>query len=228
MLKAVVFDLDDTLYPERAFVYSGFRAVAAWVAERTGVPIAESFSELYALFAAGQRHDIFDRWLIQRGFTDVVRVEQLVEVYRSHRPTIAPYPDAPPCLARTRLRRALLTDGYLAVQQRKVEALGIEGYFEVVVYSDTWGREAWKPSPRPFAAALEQLAVAGPEAVYVADNPTKDFLGARQLGMWTVRVRRPDGLYQALEPPTPAYAPHVEIQGLTELEALLMGFTDAG
>ncbi len=226
MLKAVVFDLDDTLYPERAFVYSGFRAVAMWAAERTGVPCAEGFAELRALFDAGQRGDIFDRWLAQRGLA-AVRVEQLVEVYRGHWPAIALYPDVLPCLARTRLRRALLTDGYLAVQRRKVEALGIAGHFETVVYSDVWGREAWKPSPRPFAAALEQLAVDGPEAVYVADNPIKDFVGARQLGMWTVRVRRPDGLYRALEPPTPNHAPHAEVPGLTELEALLAALAGA-
>ena len=31
--------------------------------------------------------------------------------------------------------------------------------------------------------------------VHVADNPLKDFLGAREVGMFTVRLRRPDSEY---------------------------------
>jgi FMN phosphatase YigB (HAD superfamily) len=57
----------------------------------------------------------------------------------------------------------------------------------------------------------------------VADNPCKDFLGARQAGIWTVRVRRPDGLYSHLDPVSAQYAPDVEIESLDGLEAILQG-----
>ena len=42
-LRAVVFDLDDTLYPEHAYARGGYRAVAAWGEERLGLPRAASF-----------------------------------------------------------------------------------------------------------------------------------------------------------------------------------------
>ena len=32
-MKAVIFDLDDTLFPERTYVLSGFRAVGDWISE---------------------------------------------------------------------------------------------------------------------------------------------------------------------------------------------------
>ena len=56
----------------------------------------------------------------------------------------------------------------------------------------------------------------------MADNPNKDFLGARQVGMWTVRVCRPEGLYAHLEPPSAEHAPNVEIETLSDLETSLM------
>lgn len=215
--RAVVFDLDDTLYPERAFVLSGFSAVAAWLAQQE---VADNSTvELAALYESGVRGDTFNRWLASRGLpTDLA--PQMVQVYREHQPAIQPFPGVPGLLARLRRRGrlGLVSDGYLAVQQRKLDALGLASYFDVVVFSDTWGRSAWKPSAKPFAEALAQLDVAAEQAVYVADNASKDFLGARQLGMGAIWLRRPGGEYAHLEPPTPAHAPDVTIASLDELE----------
>ncbi len=54
-LRAVVFDLDDTLYPERAYVLSGFHAVAAWAEEQLKIPRRLGFAELRQLFEDGVR-----------------------------------------------------------------------------------------------------------------------------------------------------------------------------
>ena len=89
---------------------------------------------------------------------------------------------------------------------------------DAIVYSDALGRNAWKPSPLPFKAVLQRLSLSGDEAIYVADNPAKDFRGARQVGMGTVRIRRPDGLHRNLEPRCPSDAPDVEITRLADLE----------
>jgi putative hydrolase of the HAD superfamily len=147
----------------------------------------------------------------------------MVRVYRSHRPVLAPFPEVPRLLARLRprFRLGLLSDGYLAVQQGKLAALGLGGWFDAIVFSDQWGREAWKPSPRPFLAVLEALRVPAERAVYVADNPAKDFLGARRLGIYTARVRRPDGEYAGLTPPTEQHAPHITVGALGELPGAL-------
>lgn len=222
-LRAIVFDLDDTLYPERAYVLSGFQAVAAWAEEHLGIPTTQSLAELHRLFQDGVRGDTFNRWLESHGFQREVWVPQMVQVYRDRNPHITPYPEVPALLQRLRpcYRLGLVSDGSAEVQKRKLAALGLIPSFDVLVFSDEWGRGAWKPNAWPFEAVLERLRLTGPKAVYVADNPSKDFLGARQAGMWTVRVHRPEGLYSHLEPPSPEHAPDVEIETLNRLEAIL-------
>jgi putative hydrolase of the HAD superfamily len=219
-LKAIIFDMDDTLYPEQAFVFSGFRAVAAWAETQWQIPANEGYARLLELFHAGARGDTFNRWLDGYGFPEVAQaVPQLVAVYREHEPEIELFPEVPAILARLkhRFRLGLISDGYLAVQQRKLAALQIAGIFESVIFSDQWGREAWKPAARPYEAALAQLCVSPEEAVYIADNPKKDFLGARQVGMWSIWLRQPEGEYSHLQPASIAHEPHITVQSWPEL-----------
>src|SRR5262245_30522232 len=90
--RTIIFDLDDTLYREHEFVFSGFRAVDLHLESR-GV---KGFGELaISLFVDGQRGNVFDSALTrlsiepERSF-----VSSLVEVYRSHLPTLTLLPDA--------------------------------------------------------------------------------------------------------------------------------------
>ncbi len=41
-IRAVIFDLDDTLYPEPSYVFSGYRAVAKPFARNSGTPVRPS------------------------------------------------------------------------------------------------------------------------------------------------------------------------------------------
>ena len=221
--QAIVFDLDDTLYPERDFVLSGFRAVAQWGEMHLGIQRDQGYAHLCALYESGVRGDTFNRWLAAQGIADARLISQLIQVYREHLPRLTPFPEVPDLLARLhhRYRLGLLSDGYLDVQRRKLVALGLESYFGAIVFSDEWGREAWKPSLKPFQAILQQLKVPASAVIYVADNPLKDFLGARQVGMFTVRIQRSGGEYGHLVPPTPQHAPDHTITDLTELERVL-------
>src|SRR5918996_433557 len=63
MLRAVVFDLDDTLYSERDYAISGFRAVASWAAGHFGTAAGLTHAEFVAIFDGDGRYDTFDRWL---------------------------------------------------------------------------------------------------------------------------------------------------------------------
>lgn len=221
--QAVVFDLDDTLYPERAYVLSGFRAVARWAEARWAIPATQGYEELHTLFAQGVRGDTFNRWLQQHGLDPAPRIPQLVTAYREHEPELAPFAGIPALLARLQLTRpvGLVSDGYLAVQRRKFAALGLAHHFGAVVFSDSWGRAAWKPSPVPFRAVLDQLGAHPEGAVYVGDNPKKDFLGARRLGMATIRLRLLDGEHYTLEPTGDEYAPDRTVGSVADLAALL-------
>src|SRR5262249_29541365 len=192
------------------------------------IPVAEARADLEALFDRGVRRTTFDEWLRARQLPSTPWVAQLVDVYREHSPTLRCFPGVRPLLEalRPRHRLGLARDGPLAVQRKKLAALGLEGCFDAVVFSDEWGPEAWKPSPRPFRIVLERLGVDAMHAVYVADNATKDFLGARRVGMGTVWVRRPGGEYASLEPPSADHAPDRVITDLESLEPALASFDE--
>lgn len=221
--QVVVFDLDDTLYPEREYVLSGFRAVAQWAAEHAGIPAGDGFAGLHALFEQGVRGDTFNRWAALYGHDPAVLVPACVRVYREHTPAIVPFEGVPQLLAalRTHYRLGLISDGYLDVQRRKFAALRLAEYFDAVVFSDELGRAAWKPSPQPFEEVARQLGIAPGAAVYVADNPAKDFLGARRAGMASIWLRRPGGEYTWLTPATPDHLPDLTVATLADLEQIL-------
>lgn len=225
-IHTLVFDLDDTLFTESDYVFGGFRAADKWARRDLGLegfwPTAEN------LFKAGHRGMIFNETLEQLGYPAAAEiVGRLVEVYRHHEPQITLSPDAQEALewARTRFRLVLVSDGYLEVQQRKAVALGLEAIIPKLIFTDTWGREFWKPSPRAFEEVMRVHGGAVGGYVYVADNPRKDFVAPRALGWRTVRIRRADGEHAAYVP-SPAEAADIEIRSLTELKGLLLPLED--
>ncbi len=222
--RAIGFDLDDTLYPERAFVLSGFEAVAGWIEAELGLPKVTTARELTDFFSGGVRGDTFDRWLILHNLPIGSYRERMVEVYRRHKPRLAPYPDVVPALQRLRksFRLGLATEGPAKVQHAKLDALGLRSLLQRVVILGEGDRSRWKPEPWPLERLAEALGVATIEMVYVGDNPHKDFLAARRAGMTSVRIRRPDGMHSAEDPLGPEDAPDGEITDLPGLEAWLM------
>lgn len=192
---AAVFDLDDTLFLERDYVHSGFRAVEPLVRARFGL---DGFAAAaWRLFLDGHRATIFDRVLADAGvpFTPA-DVLELVTAYRRHHPDITLLPDAAEALLRLRERGtpiAVLSDGARESQRAKVRALGLDRLADVVVLTDGYGPGFAKPHPRGFREVETRLP--GTDRVYFADNPQKDFVTPRQLGWTTVRVRRPGGLH---------------------------------
>ena len=219
-LRAVIFDLDDTLFPEEAYVLSGFRAVAAYADEQLGIRVESGFQELSQLYHDDVRGKTFDRWLANREIKPADWVPKLVTIYREHRPKIECFDGVPQLLRElsSKYQLGLITDGWFAVQEAKIEALEIADYFETIVISDQWGRDYWKPHERPFHAALSELGVSPDSAVYVADNPQKDFFAARRIGMHSIRARYAKrGVYGLEEPQSEDYAPDMEIATLAEL-----------
>ncbi|MBG6079388.1 ATP-grasp domain-containing protein [Rubrivivax gelatinosus] len=217
----IVFDMDDTLYPEADFVRSGHRAVAERVWQDLRVDIEP---ELRRRFAAGQRGDLMSAALtaldVEAPQDYVDRV--LVPVYREHVPAIRPHVETVPVLTELRARGhrlALLSDGWADVQRRKLAALDMAGLFDEIVITDELGRHAWKPSPVGFERILTALGVAGDAAMYVSDNPHKDFAGPHRLGMHTVRIVRPGTEHGEALAPAPEHQPQRVIRALHELLA---------
>ena len=89
-----------------------------------------------------------------------------------------------------RFRLGLVTEGRRSAQEAKIRALGLEHWIEAAVILGEDDRAEWKPSRKPFDRILGMLSIAGGEAAYIGDNPQKDFRGAREAGLQTIRIRR--------------------------------------
>ncbi|MEM7362527.1 MAG: HAD-IA family hydrolase [Pseudomonadota bacterium] len=88
-------------------------------------------------------------------------------------------------------RLALITNGNVACQQRKLDATGLGQFFEVVAISETIG--AKKPSPVIFQHCFDALGVDPTAVVMIGDNPANDITGSRELGCMTVFVEGTHG-----------------------------------
>ncbi|MGH9236139.1 MAG: glycosyltransferase [Acidimicrobiales bacterium] len=217
--RLVVLDIDDTLYLERDYVRSGFDAVGAWARAELGVD--DLGERAWAAFEAGVRRTIFDEALAGCGIevTNGV-VPRLVEVYRSHSPTIDMLPDARAWLdaLAPHVTLAVVTDGPLASQQAKAEALMLTRWADLVVFTESLGPGRGKPHPAAFEQLERELGLSGERCAYVADNPAKDFVAPHRLGWRTVRVRRPGGLHAEVPSGGDVDA---EVTSLADLDAAL-------
>lgn len=220
-IHTLVFDLDDTLFAEREFVLSGFRAAGDWARQVLGISgLTETTTRL---FESGCRALVFDKALAELNVEATPEtVAKLVAAYRGHEPVLHLLPDAQSTLqwASTCFRLALISDGLLDVQRRKVAALRLEGVFSTVVLTDVWGRAHWKPSRRSYLEVMRCLPGPSGGYVYIGDNPQKDFIGARAVGWHTVRIRR-IGAEHSNDDASPAEAADREISTLLDLKLFL-------
>ncbi len=191
MIKAVVFDMDDTLFPELEYVQSGYRAVAEYLADRD-YSAEYLYEKLWGIFQTDRKAKAFNVLLEQMG-REVMpgRIDELIKLYREHRPDIKPFAGTEDVLKRisSNYRTGLISDGFMPGQQYKLDALGLEKYFEKVIFTETLGRENWKPSPLSYEIMADSLGVGHGECVYVADNLGKDFVSPNALGWVTVHIK---------------------------------------
>lgn len=177
----VIFDLDDTLYPERDFVLSGFRAVAAVITDHAGV-----FDRLVELFEAGEG-DSFGRVLAENGLPAAMK-RQLIKTYRDHNPTLTLAPEVVQMLNNLRASGrslGIITDGRSVTQRNKIRALGLDAWIDTIVISDEFGSA--KPDERNYRYFEEQFP--GQQLVYVGNDVEKDFIAPNRLGWQTVGLQ---------------------------------------
>ncbi len=221
-VQAVVFDIDDTLYGERQYIRSGYAAAAGYLRHR--LHTADRYEDwLWNRFltdkAAGAFDSLNDRFHLG---LDSAAIAELVQVYRDHRPNIAPYEGMPELLEclKARHRLGVLSDGFLPAQRLKLQALGLEGFFDAVVYTESLGRQAWKPSPEGFELIAAKLALPHVAMAYVGDNPVKDFIAPNRLGWSTIQLVM-DGQVHKQPPPVDNAHPQIVVRSLAELRDVL-------
>ena len=110
----------------------------------------------------------------------------------------------------SKYRMSIITNGFDDVQEIKLKASGLNGYFEQVFTPETIGVK--KPSPEIFEHALEVLGVTKEASLMIGDNPKTDILGAQNAGI-TPLLYNPTGRIKS--------ECELEIKSLSELMTLL-------
>ena len=202
-LKAVLFDIDDTLFPTTEFARRARRnAVRAMV--DAGLTLDEELvfrelEEVIAEFSSNYEHH-YDK-LVRR-----LRVEALtprrtapivaagVAAYHDTKMReIAPFEDVPPLLDDLRdagLRLGVITHGWSVKQAEKLVRLGLIPFFEAdaIFISDQIGIS--KPNPKLYETALARMDLDASEVMYVGDRPAHDVAPPKSLGMITAWAHR--------------------------------------
>ncbi len=131
MRTIVVFDLDDTLYPERDFAISGFKAAEAWAHGALGVSMGLAEEMTRSPRRRSSRTALRDGAQVASPGAHT-RSWPLVRVWRDHPPDIQLFDDAAWALEHYGARGplGLITDGTHGMQRRKVERVGIAPRFD--------------------------------------------------------------------------------------------------
>lgn len=189
-IKGVIFDLDDTLYSEKEYVRSGYKAVAEYLGS------ADYAEKLLSFFEDG-------RFAIDELLREIGRESEKGEclnVYRSHKPTIHLYDGVAEMIQELKekgIKVGIITDGRPKGQRNKLESLGLDKMVEDVIITDELGGTQFrKPCDIAFRIMITKWRMNPADVMYVGDNAEKDFQSPQQLGMRSVWFRNEDGLYQ--------------------------------
>ncbi|MBQ7583614.1 MAG: HAD hydrolase-like protein [Lachnospiraceae bacterium] len=124
-IKAVIFDLDDTLTSEYEYVASGYRFVSKLLTERLGHTSEEIEARLWELSKESYSH-VFNRLFDSYGISYTEdELSRLITEYREHPPALKFYPDAEETLAALKDRGILtgiISDGDPERQRNKLRS----------------------------------------------------------------------------------------------------------
>lgn len=188
--RALLLDLDDTLYPLERFRISGFAAVAKQVAALGLLDQRTAFRTLVRASRGPHRGRELD--LLIASFRLPLTVMALRGTVRAHAPTLRLPRATRETLRQLRKswRLAIVTNGMPAIQARKVAALGLARLVHTVVYAAEHGLGEGKPDTAAFAEALRRVDVAAERAIAVGDDEFADVFGATRCGVRAVHTRQ--------------------------------------
>jgi putative hydrolase of the HAD superfamily len=224
-LRAILFDVDDTLYSTTEFAELA-RSNSVKEMIRLGLKmehddVMRELREVIAEFSSNYEFH-FDKLLLRlppesvEGVNPAILVAGAIIAYHETKARqLKLPPDVQDVLARlskTELILGIITSGPQVKQAEKILRLGLMEYIDpsAIFLSDQIG--IGKPNVKLYMKACRQLNIWPLEAMYVGDNPPNDVDPPNQLGMSTVLVRR-DGKYAS-------------VQGVTEPDHTIKSFSE--
>ena len=186
MIRAVLFDLDGTLYDRDAAIrrmaeeqFEAFRD-ELHISKQTFVDRLIDLDDHGHNRAPNLHHALAE----SLGFNAHI-ADRLEDYFRSR------YPDQcriskDALVTLTSLRASgrklgLITNGPTRWQSRKIECMGIASLFDAILISEAEGIQ--KPDPRIFHRGIERCGTLASESIFVGDHPAIDIEGAKQAGL---------------------------------------------
>lgn len=191
MIKAVLFDLDNTLIDFLKMKrMSCEAAITAMIGAGLDVKHDKGLKILYKLYDKHGLEDnsIFQKFLIAiSGKVDYKILANGIVAYRRVRTGfLEPYPNVDYVLLKLKnkgIKIGIVTDAPRLKAWLRLAAIKLSNFFDVVVtFEDT---KKLKPSKMPFKAALKRLKLKPAECLMVGDWPERDIKGASSLGIKT-------------------------------------------
>jgi len=217
-IKALFFDLDDTLYDCSGSLVDAARRRAARAMVEMGLPISQK--EAYQLQVElterhGPRYRVFDH-IAERFGMGKKLVEAALRAYNRDRVSdIKPFPDAIPTLRQLRAQGYslfLVTSGVHARQERKIYLLGVRPYFDEIVINDT---DIGAELGECYLDILARHGLAPQECLVVGDRIDAEIRTANALRMTTVQMLH--GRYKELVPKNETEEPDFRITAVGQL-----------
>lgn len=191
-LKAVIFDLDDTLYSEKEYVKSGYHEVAKLLPM-----ITDAEKKLWSAFEHHQY--AIDTVLNGANVYSEDLKQKCLNAYRFQaNPDIHLYDGVGDMLSELKkhLILGIITDGRPEGQHAKIKALELHNKVDEIIITDEFGGVKYrKPCEKAFVSMHEKLNVPYEKMAYVGDNIKKDFIAPEKLGMRSIWFKNKDGLY---------------------------------
>lgn len=216
-IKAVVFDMDNTLFD---FIEAKIAACRAVVRELGGGEV----QELLRYFARDPRrfegHRNIADYMADRGIFDEGRFEEACSLYeRAKLNAISLYPGVREALARLKgsgLKLGVATNSSYCNALARLKKTGLIELFDVIVAADSV--EEMKPKPDTVRTALELMGVEPGEALMVGDSLGRDIAAGNSLGMVTAHAKYGD---RNMDEPPGGIEPDYVLMGVSELLAVL-------
>jgi len=195
MIKAVIFDLDNTLIDfMKMKKISCSAAIDAMIGAGLNVSREKAFKVLFDLYDmyGMEEKKIFQKVLKKlTGEVDHRILANGIVAYRRVRAgLLEPYPNADYVLLKLKgrgIKLAILSDAPRLKAWVRLASMKISNYFDVVITFDDTNEH--KPSKLPFEAALKKLKLKPEECLMVGDWPERDIKGANAVGMKTCFAR---------------------------------------
>lgn len=176
-IKALVLDLDDTLYAEISYLQSAYRFIAAKISTQP----QQLYAKMLAEYQAGENvfENISQKYQLNK--------KELLDWYRFHKPDITLFQGVAETLTyfATEYKYAVITDGRSKTQRNKLQALGLTNLLSSIVISEEIGSE--KPNAANYEKVMRDLQCE--HYIYVGDNLKKDFVTAKHLGWTTICLK---------------------------------------